>query len=153
MTAQELGVIRSVLTSSKVIDASASDGDVSAAHAAALSGPNATEYKATLAAQGVQVGASWLTIIGLVGGAIAVYFIWQHYQEDKLVDAHDYPEPRDTRMHLRGVRSALGTLAPRKRVAGCGSKRMGRLGAAEKYEFEPETRLEGYRRRAPARRK
>lgn len=152
MTPQELAVVKSVLVASKAIDASASDAEVQAAHAAALSGPSATEYRATLASQGVQAGMSWMTIIGIVGGAVAIYFIWKHYQEEKVVDSRDYPEPQDTRHRIRNMGRALGALrmsTGRGRLAGCsGPKRMGRFGAREEYEFEPERRLEGYRRKA-----
>lgn len=152
MTAQELGVIRSVLVSGKVIDATASDGDVAAAHAAQLAGPAATEYKAALAAQGVNVGPNWLTIIGLAGGAVALYFIWKHYQKEQ-VDEIIRPDPDEQRHQLRGMSRALGSfrrLGQPKSCAGPRVGRMGRLGAgpSSKYEFEPETRLEGYRRKA-----
>lgn len=169
MNPQELSVVRGVLASAKVVSAQAPDAEVLAAHAATLSGPSGADYKSSLAAQGVQVGPSWFTIIGCVGGAVAVYFIWKHYRQEQ-VDAFDYPDSdsRDTRLHLRGMRGALGTLAP-KRMGCAGPRRgLGRFGGpppgvrtpgggagtrtAEKYEFEPEIRLEGYRRRK-ARRK
>lgn len=149
MTAQELGVIRSVLVSSKAIDASASDGDVAAAHAAMLSGPTATEYKAALAAQGVVIaGPNWLTIIGLAGGAVALYFIWKHYKKDK-VSEFNRPDPFEQRHQLRGMGKALGSFTRMGSAKSCGPQRMGRFGQQEKkYEFEPERRLEGYRRKA-----
>jgi hypothetical protein len=154
MTADELGVIRSVLVQNKVVAATASDGDVAAAHAAMLQGPQATEYKAALEAGGVKTGLNWLTIIGVAGGAVALYFIWRHYNHTEQIDAREYPDPQH---QMRGIRGALGTLRMGGQ-RGCGS-RMGRLGASQsaprafpyrrqvKYEFEPEVRLEGYRRR------
>lgn len=145
MNPQELAVVKSVLVASKAIDASASDADVLAAHAAALSGPSSTEYRAALASQGVQTGMSWMTIIGLVGGAVAIYFIWKHYQTEQ-VDARDYPEPEDTRHRIRSMGKALGALRMSSgRTQRCGARRMG--APPERYEFEPESRLEGYRRR------
>lgn len=155
MNAQELPIIKSVLVSSKAIEATASDGDVAAAHAAMLSGPNATEYKAALEAQGVKTGPNWLTIIGFVGGAAAIYFIWKHYQTEK-IDARDYPDPSEQRHQLRGISKALGALRLNggSRSSCASPSRMGRakLGSfpykrQSSYEFEPETRLEGYRRR------
>lgn len=152
MNAQELPIVKSVLVASKAIDATASDGDVAAAHAAMLSSPNATQYKAALEAQGVSTGPNWLTIIGLVGGGIALYFVWKHYQTEQ-VDAREYPDPSEQRHQIRGIGKALGAL--RLGNKGCASpQRMGRakLGSfpykrQSSYEFEPEIRLEGYRRR------
>lgn len=152
MTAQELQIIRSVLVANKVIDASASDGDVATAHAMTLQSPSATQYKAQLEAQGVAVGPNWLTVVGVVGGLVAIYFIWQHYQKPELVDAREYPEPYENRHRIRSMGKALGAFkfgsAGRSSCAGprlSGSRKFG--GASSKYEFEPEIRLEGYRRR------
>lgn len=148
MTAEEAGRLKDILVNQKVISATASDGDVAQAHAAMLSGPGAAEYKAQLAAQGVSTGPNWLTIIGVVGGAVAVYFIWKHYQTDK-VDSFERPDPLEQRHQLRGMGRALGSFrrmgASSQRCPG--PRRMGRLG---KYEFEPETRLEGYRKKRRA---
>jgi hypothetical protein len=153
MTAEELGKLKDILVKAGSVPATASDGDVAAAHAALLTGPNATEYRASLQANGIQTGPSWLTILGVVGGAIAVYFIWKNYQTEE-VGSYERPEPSEVRYQMRGVRDALGALGGRHRMAGCSPRRLGappsaRAGStSSKYEFEPEIRLEGYRRKA-----
>lgn len=151
MTAQELAIVRSVLVANKVVDATASDGDVSSAHQAMLKGPNATEYRAQLEAGGVKLGPNWLTILGFVGGAVALYFIWQHYKKPKQISAHDYPEPQPVD-RVRRMGKTLGSWrhSMTRSMGGCGPKRrrMGDLPRSDtKYEFEPEIRFEGYRRR------
>lgn len=148
LSATDLAALRDILVKNNVVPATASDGDVAAAHAALLSGPNATAYKASLEAGGVPPSAyaapatNWLTWLGLAGGAVALYFIWQNYQKPKQISAHDYPEP-DPRDRVRRMGQAL-------RHSLSGARRLGRLRDADaggdKYEFEPETRLEGYRR-------
>ncbi len=86
-------------------------------------------------------GLPWLPIIGVIGGLIAVYFIWQANSGGaKQVDAYEYPEP-DTKHQLRSMSKVMGRLG--------GARRLGRFGATHKpkYEFEPEIRLEGIRRK------
>jgi len=148
LTAQELPIVKSILVANKVIEATASDGDVAAAHAAMLSGPNATEYKAQLEAGGVSVGPSWSTILLVVGAAVAGYLIWKNYQSPKQVSSAEYPDPD----RLRGMGKALGALGGRRSMGRLGSCRPRGMGQppSTKYEFEPESRLEGYRRRRPA---
>lgn len=150
MTADELGRLKDILVKNGVVAATASDGDVSAAHGALLSGPNSTEYRATLVAGGVPVEPNWLTIIGVLGGAVAIYFIWKHYKTDK-IETMNRPDPEQQRHQLRGMSRALGSFTRMGSSRGCANPRvgrMGRFGAAEKYEFEPERRLEGYGRKA-----
>lgn len=84
----------------------------------------------------------WLPIIGVLGGLVAIYFIWSMNTSSKQVDAYEYPEP-DTKHQLRSMSKVMGRLgAPR---AGC--KPLSRMGSHKKYEFEPEIRLEGLRRK------
>lgn len=89
----------------------------------------------------------WLTILGVLGGAVALYFVWQHYAGGKRQVGEfneDEPGDDDTSPRLHAMSKTLGAFrsfgAPKKK-AGC----RGRMG---KYEFEPERRLEGYRRKA-----
>lgn len=157
MNPQEIAVIRSVLSvtpwtrvvadnGAAVIKPDSPDELVLQTHGMLLASSYAAEYQAALASQGVQTGMSWMTIVGIVGGAVAIYFIWKHYQEEKVVDAYDYPEPQDTRHRVRSIGRALGALRMGSgRLGRCGPRRMG--APPEKYEFEPEIRLEGYRRR------
>jgi hypothetical protein len=150
LSAEELPVVRSILVANKVIDATASDGDVAAAHQAMLQSPSATEYKAQLEAGGVKTGSNWLTILGLVGGAVAIWLIWKNYQKPKQVSSHEYPEPEDVRPRIRSMGRALGAFRPgfgRHSLSRCGPRRMGQPPKKE-YELETEPRLEGYRGRA-----
>ncbi len=148
MTAEEFQSLKAVLVANKMVDANAPDQTVLDTHNAALAAPDSAVYKQMLAQAGVKVGPSWLHIIGLVGGAVAIYFIWRHYQNKPVIDARDYPDPVSNRHQLRSMSRALGTLrgAPRLGNArGCASPRLGR--PPKDYEFEPEIRLEGYRRK------
>lgn len=160
MNPQDLATVRSVLSATPwtriaadngaaVIKPDSPDELVLQTHGMLLASSYATEYRTALAAQGVQAGPNWMTIIGVVGGAVAIYFIWKHYQAEKVVDAYDYPEPQqDTRHRIRSMGKALGALrlgSGSSRFGRCGPRRMG--APPEKYEFEPESRLEGYRRR------
>lgn len=93
----------------------------------------------------LQQALPWLTIIGVVGGAVALYFVWNHYSGRRRVGEFNEDEPEDdTAPRLHAMSKSLGTFkswgAPKK-MAGCRGGRMG------KYEFEPERRLEGYRRK------
>ena len=81
---------------------------------------------------------SWMTILGLGAGALAIYLVWSHYLKARRLGEVSYPDPVDTRHQLRGFSKSLGKFAGR---SGCRSRS---LGGAE-YEFEPEVRLEGHR--------
>ncbi len=104
-------------------------------------------FTAQMKASGL--GTPWLTIIGLGAGAIAAWYFWKQYNKKKSIASFEYPEPDadDIRPRLRGMSKSLGALrssfgAPSScRQLGRGK----RLGNAEKYEFEPESRLEGLR--------
>lgn len=151
MTPQELTVVRDTLVASKVIDANASEADILAAHQQVLAGPSAAQYKQTLQASGIATGPNWLMLLGLGAGAVALYFVWKHYQDE---ETHVIERPEPLGQHqVRGITRALGALRMGGSSAGCRPSRMGRFGSSERYEFEPERRLEGYRRRGPARRK
>lgn len=96
------------------------------------------------------VGTNWLTVLGLGAAAVAAYMLWQHYGK-KAVATFSSPDPApssDLRPQLRGMRRALGAFNDYGKRSGCSNPRMGRFGTTEKYEFEPEGRLEGYRRKA-----
>lgn len=100
--------------------------------------------------QAAGVGTNWLTVLGLGAAAVAAYMLWQHYGK-RAVATFSRPEPVDSdlRPQVRGMRRALNSFSNyRPRLSGCNNPRMGRFGATEKYEFEPESRLEGYRRKA-----
>lgn len=130
--------------------------------------PDATDEQAAAAANSLQQtnpaalqqmagGMSWLTIIGLGAGAFAVYLVWSHYSKTKKLGEVEQPEP-DSRHQLRGFTKSLARF--KGRPAGCrplgrGGRGLGRargLGDTEKYEFEPEIRLEGLRRGKRSRR-
>lgn len=154
MTDVELGKLKDVLVSQGVVPATASDGDVAAAHAAMLQGPHAAQYKSALVAGGLPElvpGPNWLVLLGLAGGAVAVYFIWKHYQKEQ-VGTLSYPDPAYSRHQMRDMGKALGAfrMGNSGKCSTCGP-RIGRLGSHKKYQFEPETRLEGIRKRKGAR--
>ena len=99
-------------------------------------------------------GLPWLTILGVGAGAIAVYYAWRYYTRPRKLGTIERPELPDNRGRLQGMRKSLGRFKAsslgscRGRSLGHKSFGRGRLGAPpEKYEFEPEIRLEGYRRR------
>lgn len=128
---------------------------------AGLIPPDSTDEQAAAAANSLQqtnpallqqmAGTSWLTIIGLGAGALAVYLVWSHYSKTKKLGEVEQPEP-DSRHQLRGFNKSLsrfrGSSAGSCRALGRGGRGLGRargLGDGE-YEFEPEIRLEGMRR-------
>lgn len=113
---------------------------------AAALGVKVEAFKAHMKAAGL--GTPWLTIIGLGAGAIAAYYFWKSYTKKKSIASFEYPEPEvdDRRPKLMGLAKSLGRFrgAP---ALGCGKqKRRSMAGVGEKYEFEPETRLEGFRK-------
>ena len=100
------------------------------------------------------LGTNWFVILGLGAGAIAAYFLWQHYGRKAIATfSRPDPAPRDLRPQLRGMHKALGGFSSAfgGRRLGSGPKRRS-MGGAEKYEFEPEIRLEGMRRKARSKR-
>ncbi len=94
------------------------------------------------------VGTPWLTILGLGAGAAALYYLWRHFSKTSLgsIERPDDEPQIGPRVRMMGMTKSLGAFrsAPPCRQLGRG-KRLGRMGAAEKYEFEPEVRLEGHR--------
>jgi hypothetical protein len=152
MTAQELEIVRAVLVENKLVEPTATVGEITSAHEAVLKSEQAPAYKAQLEAQGVRVGPNWLTILGLVGGGIALYLIWSNSQKPRQVSAHEYPEPEDVGPRIRRMGKAMGSLRGGSHFRG--QRALGRhtgQGPSIKYEFEPELRLDGYRRKRSAR--
>lgn len=91
----------------------------------------------------------WLTILGIGAGAAAVYFLWRHFRKKKALASFEYPDPvDDVGPKVRQMGRSLGAF---RGASGCKpqarkGRRLGRLGDAEgKYQFEPESSLEGYR--------
>ncbi len=96
------------------------------------------------------LGTPWLTILGIGAGAIAAWYFWKEYTKKTKIASFEEPEsePRDDiRPRLKGMGRALGSFraAPPCRQLGRGKRTLGGFGKAGKYEFEPETRLEGFR--------
>ncbi len=105
-------------------------------------------FSAQMKASGL--GTPWLTIIGIGAGAVAAWYLWKSYSKKKRIASFEYPEPEDTvRPQLAGMRKSLSRLSSFKVGRSTCKPALGRsgkrLGAAEKYEFEPESRLEGHR--------
>ncbi len=106
-------------------------------------------FSAQMKADGL--GVPWLTVLGIGAGAIAAWYVWKSYSKKTKVASFEYPdsEASDRRPQLRGLSKALGSFKVGGKTSQCRpmgkGKRLGRLGAAEKYEFEPEIRLEGLR--------
>lgn len=94
-------------------------------------------------ARGAGAGAfPWLLVLGIGGAAVAAFIAWKMYRRRRMVAAYEAPEDDDTRPRLRNMSKVLGSF--RGRPSGCRSRP--RMGAPpEKYEFEPEVRLEGHR--------
>lgn len=110
----------------------------------------ASQLREKLKASGL--GTNWLTILGLGAGAVAAYFLYQHYFGDRKVFSIHRPEPEDPRPRLKGMSRALGSFQRLgSRRLGAGPRRMN--GVTEKYEFEPEIRLEGLRNKRQSRRR
>jgi hypothetical protein len=145
-------LLKQAFVNTGVVPATASDGDVAAAEVA-LKSSDPVKYNQILTAGGVPPqGMSMLTLIGLGAGAIALYFIWKNYSKKRVLDVSEYPEPEDNvRPRLHSMSQALGAFrgstfkgrSPRRRSMGCSGRPRG---MGDKYEFEPEIRLEGYRR-------
>jgi len=135
---QKAALLKSIMIAGGLVSPSATDAEVQQALAAAqLQDPAGTH-------QALQAGGyptfPWLTVLGLAGGAVALYFVWQNYNKTRKIDGMEYPDvTEDNAPRLRGMSQTLGRFR--------GSSGCRRLGAAppEKYEFEPESRLEGYR--------
>ncbi len=101
-------------------------------------------FSAQMKASGL--GPPWLTILGIGAGAIAAWYFWKEYTKKKRIASFEYPEPQDdVRPRLKGLSKSLGSFraAAPCRQLGRGKRRLG--GLEEKYEFEPESRLEGLR--------
>lgn len=97
----------------------------------------------------------WLTIIGVAAGAVALYLVWKNSQKTKKLDAMDYPDEDEDRTapRLHNMSKALGHFRGQsfkgrsfKGRSGCAPRMAGAHGK-RKYEFEPEIRLEGYKKR------
>lgn len=144
MTPAQLALLKQNLIAAGLLPAGATDDQtVAAANSMQQSNPDTLE-------QMMRSGPSWLTIVSIGAGALAIYLVWSHYSTQKLGEI-ERPEP-DTRRQLRGFSKSLGRFASGRSSGSC---RMGRksLGSVD-YEFEPEIRLEGHRskRRKGARR-
>jgi hypothetical protein len=135
-------LLKQILVGNGVVGASASDAEVQQAYAA-LQQSDPQRLNAMLKAGGYPV-IPWLTIIGLGAGLVAAYFIWKQYQKPTVVDAVEYPDTTD---QIRAMGRSLGRFQKfgRPALKGCRPRRLG--AADEKYEFEPEIRLEGIRRK------
>ncbi len=139
--------LKSILVANGLVAADATDEQVQAAAAAAQkSNPDAFN---ALLAKGT--GPSMLTIIGIGAGLVAAWFLWKNYSKTKKVDAIDYPEPEDELgPRLHNMSKSLGAFRSSsfkgaRRMSGCRNRSLG-AHAPRKYEFEPEIRLEGYRK-------
>lgn len=156
MTPDQLANLRMALTAIGLVPTTATDADVQTAWAQyQTSNPSGA---ATISQQiGLSQPFPWLVVLGIAGGALAVYLIWASSRRKK-IDGFEYPDPavEDAGARLRGMSRALeplhsmGSYRPRKKS--CRKPAMGRLGAGttkhdDKYEFEPEARLDGYRKR------
>lgn len=150
MTPQQLAVLRANMISNGLIAATATDDQIVAA-ANSMQNSNPDQL-----AQLMATGPSWLMVIGLGVGAVALYMGWQYFTKTKkLGEVYEEDEPVDHRPQLRGFSKSLSRFkgvnnSRSSSMAACRAKtrRMGRgrgLGDAD-YEFEPEIRLEGMRR-------
>jgi hypothetical protein len=105
-------------------------------------------------AKAAGVGAfPWVWVLGLVAAAAGGYYLWKSQKKTQIAN-FEAPESVDTRPQLMGMRKSLSRFAshrssgcrgPKRRALGGGEGRA-RMGGAEKYEFEPEIRLEGMNR-------
>lgn len=98
------------------------------------------------AAKAAGVGTNWMIVLGVGAGLVAAYFLYQHYTRTQALGTIDRPEIDDRPM-IEGMGKALSRFqrlapSPHRRP----QRRLG--GTTPKYEFEPEIRLEGYKRRA-----
>lgn len=144
-------LLKQVLVNNGVVPATASDGDVATADAA-LRSSDPVKYNAMLVAGGVPPapGMSMLTWLGLGAGAVALYLLWKNYTKTKKLDAVDYPESdEDNGGRLHNMSRALGhfrggskSFKGARKFGSCSNG----LPSPRKYQFEPETRLEGYRK-------
>ncbi len=96
--------------------------------------------------QAAGIGIPWLTILGIGAGAVAAYYLWRHFKKKKALAVFESPEEPDVRPRVRQMGRSLGAF---RKFGGSSCKpqlgRSGRrLGGTEKYEFEPEVRLEGH---------
>jgi hypothetical protein len=152
MTPEQIAALRTALNAIGLIPPNATDADVQNAWVQ-YQQQNPSGANTVLQQSGIApAGPSVLTIIGLLGGAVALYLIWRQYQKPKRVASMEYPEPEDYGPQLRRASKALSPLRGFGRHSlsgGCKSRGMGRYAGtgSEKYEFEPELRLEGYRKR------
>ncbi len=136
-------LLKTILVSTGVVGQNATDAEVQTALAQArYANPTATQQALQ---QGGYVETPWLTYLGIGAGAVALYFIWQHYSKTKKLGIIDRPEAEpDIGPRIRNMGRTLGHFKGR---GSCSARRgMGRrgLGSAD-YEFEPEIRLEGFR--------
>lgn len=141
--ADKAQLLRQIFIQNGLVSAQATDAQVQQAFVSAQQA-NPAGLEQMLKAGGYPVGLPWLTIIGVGAGALAVYFIWKNYSSTKKLNAMDYPEPEESSGdRIRMMGSSLAHLKGGGKKL-CGPKR---LGGHKKYEFEPETRLEGYRKK------
>lgn len=146
---QKAALLKSILVASGVVPATATDEQVQMA----LSMQKQQDPAATNAmlANGGYPVTPWLTYLGLGAGAIALYFVWQNYTKTKKLGVIDRPdaEEEEIRPRLKNMGRTLGHFKGRSgsscRPMGRGPAKRRGLGGTEKYEFEPESRLEGFR--------
>lgn len=102
----------------------------------------------TARVQATRVGTPWLTVLGVGAGAVALYYLWRYYSKTRQVASFERPELEDPAPRIRRMGRSLGALRgqPSCRQLGRGTRGLG-TPPRMKYEFEPEIRLEGYRRR------
>lgn len=95
------------------------------------------------------IGTPWMMIVGVGAGIAALYYLYQHFNGTKALGLISHPdEEEQIGPRVRMLGKALGTLRPRL-ASSSQCRQLGRgkrsMGDAEKYEFEPEIRLEGHR--------
>ena len=125
---------------SKISDVAAAMGDSTLANSLKMRVQSiSTQMKAA------GVGMPWLTILGVGAGAVALYYLWKSYSKTRKIASFVTPDPEPQigpRVRMMGKSLSAFRAAPPCRQLGRGK----RLGGVEKYEFEPETRLEGIQR-------
>ncbi len=143
-----LPLVRQIFVLNAVVPNTATDQQVQDAYNYFMS-TDPEKCKAMLAAGGYVDGPPWLTIIGIGAGAVALYFVWKNYKKTKKLDSYDYPDPdNDIRPRIKAMAHSMGRLGGAHKLGtGCGKRRSLNGFGDDKYEFEPEVRLEGFKRK------
>lgn len=101
-------------------------------------------------AKAAGIGAfPWLWVLGIGAVAIGGYYLWKSQKKTQVTSFESPDELPDTRRpQLMGMSKSLSRFASFKgrSSSSCRGPKRRALGAAEKYEFEPELRLEGMKR-------